>query len=543
MFIFAVKFPFTKTINMANNKTTMTDLRIIISELAKGTSKRKISRDLHISRTSIDVYEKRADESGYPYEELLSKTDKELFDILRRPDGHRKPDEEKRRLLEPRIAEYAERLSRKHVTFEVIYDEYCTEYAYSYSYTQFKEIIKAYCRAHDYSFHNVYHPGDEMQADFAGDPLWIYDGKTDVATKAYVLVCVLPYSQLSFACAMTSTRMEYFFDGMSKALEYFQGVPSQVKSDNMSQWVKKYDRYEPTLTEAANQWGLYYGTDIENCRVAHPRDKGPAESLVNQVYRYVYARIENGRGDGHREIFHSLDELNSRIMELMDQYNHEKMKGRNCSRWEKYEESERYEMLPITSERFTFKYEKEFIVNATYHVSIGKEKHFYSIPYQYVNQKAKAVYDCNTVEIWVNMNRVSVHVRKLTDGYSTIPEHMPERHREYLRRTRECNAAYFLDKAAQIGPNTRDAVQAILESKPFLQQSYKACQGVLSLCRRFGAIRLEKVCAKLEDKHTANYLRLKNMLENSLDLAEQTPASSGSYMPRNEDVRGAEAYQ
>lgn len=58
MFIFAVKFPFTKTINMANNKTTMTDLRIIISELAKGTSKRKISRDLHISRTSIDVYEK-----------------------------------------------------------------------------------------------------------------------------------------------------------------------------------------------------------------------------------------------------------------------------------------------------------------------------------------------------------------------------------------------------------------------------------------------------------------------------------------------------
>ena len=141
------------------------------------------------------------------------------------------------------------------------------------------------------------------------------------------------------------------------------------------------------------------------------------------------------------------------------------------------------------------------------------------------------------------MNRVAVHVRKLTDGYSTIPEHMPERHREYLRRTRECNAAYFLDKAAQIGPNTKDAVQAILESKPFLQQSYKACQGVLSLCRRFGAVRLEKVCAKLEDKHTANYMRLKNMLENSLDLAEQTPASSGSYMPRNEDVRGAEAYQ
>ena len=74
----------TKTEDMANNKTTMTDLRINISELAKGTSKRKISRDLHISRTSIDVYEKRAEESEYTYAELLSKTEKELSDILRR---------------------------------------------------------------------------------------------------------------------------------------------------------------------------------------------------------------------------------------------------------------------------------------------------------------------------------------------------------------------------------------------------------------------------------------------------------------------------
>lgn len=56
--------------------------------------------------------------------------------------------------------------------------------------------------------------------------------------------------------------MGCFFDGMSKVLEYFQGVTSSVKSDNMSQWVKKYDRYEPTLTEAANQWGLYYGTKL-----------------------------------------------------------------------------------------------------------------------------------------------------------------------------------------------------------------------------------------------------------------------------------------
>lgn len=51
-------------------------------------------------------------------------------------------------------------------------------------------------------------------------------------------------------------------------------------------------------------------------------------------------RIENGRGDGRRETFHSLSDLNGRLLELIDQYNHELMKGRSCSRWERYEASE-----------------------------------------------------------------------------------------------------------------------------------------------------------------------------------------------------------
>ena len=41
---------------MANKKATMTDLRLLIREFIKGTSKRKISEILSLSRTSIDVY-------------------------------------------------------------------------------------------------------------------------------------------------------------------------------------------------------------------------------------------------------------------------------------------------------------------------------------------------------------------------------------------------------------------------------------------------------------------------------------------------------
>ena len=82
----------------------------------------------------------------------------------------------------------------------------------------------------------------------------------------------------------------------------------------MRQWIKKTDRYEPALNEAASQWCLHNGTELDECRSKKPRDKGPAESLVNQTYRYYYSRI-------CRDTFFSYDELNSKLDELNDMFN------------------------------------------------------------------------------------------------------------------------------------------------------------------------------------------------------------------------------
>ncbi|MCQ2181791.1 MAG: hypothetical protein MJY89_00055 [Bacteroidales bacterium] len=48
---------------MANRKATMTDLRVIIREFAKGTPLREIERRLGISRTSLRPYKERAEQS------------------------------------------------------------------------------------------------------------------------------------------------------------------------------------------------------------------------------------------------------------------------------------------------------------------------------------------------------------------------------------------------------------------------------------------------------------------------------------------------
>ena len=114
-------------------------------------------------------------------------------------------------------------------------------------------------------------------------------------------------------------------------------------------------------------------------------------------------------------------------------------------------------------------------------------------------KKAKVIYDVECVEVWIGLDRIAAHDRKYTDGYSTEESHMPENHIAY-KRSKEVNAAYFQQKASHIGPHTRAAVDNILSSALFVQQSYRSCQGVLRLEKRYGAERLEAACRRIEPK-------------------------------------------
>ena len=410
---------------MANRKVTMTHLRAIIREFKLGTPMREIERKLKISRTSLRPYRERAESSGKSMDELLKMEDADLHAILSKEDVHRNRDTNRYEFLQANIEDYAQAMTRKYMTYEVLYeDTYCKATDNPYGYTQFKSILQEYEKKNDLKLHNVYTPAREMQFDFAGDPLWVVDKETGECQKAIVLVCVLPYSMMSFAIAMLSTKMEFFFPALSRALEYFGGVPEVSKTDNMLQWVKRYDRYEPALNEAAEKWAMHYGTDIEGCRSRKPRDKGPAEGLVAKVYQFYYSRIYN-------ETWTSLEELNNRIFELNDLYNNRIKSGLTYSRYDKFVKEEQPYLLPLPDERFMFKYEKAVTINSTYHVQLERSR-FYSVPYQLVGQSGKVVYDADTVEIWINLKRVAVHKRLYHDGYSTLPEHMPERHRAYV---------------------------------------------------------------------------------------------------------------
>ncbi len=96
------------------------------------------------------------------------------------------------------------------------------------------------------------------------------------------------------------------------------------------------------------------------------------------------------------------------------------------------------------------------------------------------------------IEVFYNQDRIASHRRLYgrKGQYSTITEHMPKEHQHYL----EWNGERFRKWAEGIGENTVNVIDAVLRSKRFEQQSYRACMGLLKLADKYSPPRLEEAC-------------------------------------------------
>lgn len=124
-----------------------------------------------------------------------------------------------------------------------------------------------------------------------------------------------------------------------------------------------------------------------------------------------------------------------------------------------------------------------------------------------------------TIEIFYNHNRIASHCRLYgrKGQYSTVTEHMPVSHQQYL----EWNGDRFRKWAERIGVSTYQVVDAILTSKRVEQQSYRSCMGLLKLADKYSVDRLEATCRKaLSFTSTPSYKSIKNVLDIGSDQIE-----------------------
>ncbi len=520
---------------MANSKITMLKLKTLMQYLAAGRSYEHICKQLNMGKSTLSDYRQRAIATGESFQALSQLDDAQLKALLQ-PPGNGKGKDPRLLDLEPLLPGIVSELREPHTTMEYLWEQYIKRHPHGYKLTQFKQYIREYRKAHNVAYMNPYRPGEEMQVDFAGDVFHILDPVTEETREVYMLCAMMPYSGFGFGYRMTSTDMEHTFHGLSRCLAYLDSAPLIAKSDNMRQWVQKADRYVPTFTETCLQWGLHYGICMEATRVKKPRDKGPVEGIVDKFYDYVYQRLK-------KRAFHDVDTLNAYTLTLIDEFNSKLFTGHTRSRREIYESEERPGMMRLPETHYRIRYRKEVSVGPNYHVKVGSEQHLYSVPYTCVSKKAIVLWDLEEIEIYVDSERVAVHKRDYGNKPTTLEHHMPENHRAY-HRSRNCDAKSLLDRALLVGPETRWAVDRLLSSRIFPQQSYGNCNNLLAMGVKYGEERLETTCRMIHQQCEAVTLAMvKNILQNNLDLAHKT--GSGmivSSTPANDKVRGSNQY-
>lgn len=520
---------------MANKTITMQKIRLILQLKKQNLSNRVISKKSLISRKTVNYYSQVFLTSGKSIDDLLELSDPDLS-LLFHSESNLTTEDKRYVDLLNRMEGYQKELDkpRTRTTKMVLYEEYKAEVPEGYSRSQFYQHLQRYDQQTKAVMHFDHEPGKLMEFDFAGDNLEYYDQRTGEVIKCPVLICVFPFSKYTYVEALISAKREPLFAALSNALMYFGGVAHSIKSDNLAQVITKANRYEPSINEIAEQWSAYYGSFLIAARVRKPRDKATVESSVNTVYNRIYAPIRN-------KCFHSLKELNEFLYQYNNRLNCAKFQGKDYSRYDLFITKEKPVLLPLQLEPFIIKHKRIAKVGKHHHVMLGEDKHFYSVPYQFIGQDVNLIYDLDNVEIYLRHERIAIHPRDYTPyTYSTQSDHRPANH-QFISDYKGWRDDDFIQKASKVGLNTEQAIKLMLKNKAFPEQTYNSCLGILRLGSKYSNQRLEEACKRAITGGKVTYQIVNNILVKKLDQLLFTDQFEFS-LPEHENLRGAGTY-
>lgn len=525
---------------MAAPSKTMHQIRQILELRHRGFSIKKVVRLSGASRNTVREYLRQAAATGMSLEGLLALDNGALQQLLFGDAAPKTNTDPRWADLEGRLDYLMGELRRRGVTKHLLWEEYRASDPPQggYGYSQFCHHVQQHLQRRDAVMYFRHQAGERLMVDFAGAKLRWIDPVSAEEHWCEVLVCVLPFSALTYAEALPSQRQEDFIQGICNALDYIGGAPLCIKCDNLRSAVVRASRYEPTFTEAMEQLAAHYGLSIWAARPYQPRDKASVENAVDKVYMRIFAPLRD-------RTFHSPAQLNAAIRTQLDWHNALDFKGKNFSRRNLFEREEKSLLKALPPTPYELRRITYAKVQKNYHVILGEDRHQYSVPFQLIGKRLKLVYTTHSVEAYEDLVRVAVHRRdRRQHAYTTLADHMPPKHRHMASR-KGWSAEYFLSQAEKIGPSTAVVFQKILTSKAFYEQTYNACLGILRLSQRFGNDRLEATCSRVLNSSAAyvNYTMLANILQNKLDQSELLFPPQPPPSPPHENLRGPTAYQ
>ncbi len=421
-------------------------------------------------------------------------------------------------------------LKKKHVTKQLLWEEYKAVQAEGYQYSAFCRHYALWASKLQLSMRQEHRVGEKLFIDFSGDGIDVINPKTGEVMKAKLFVATLGASSYTYVEAVLREDLPTWVQCHVNALRFFGGVTEIWVPDNPKVGVTKADRYEPELNPTYRDLAEHYGVAVIPARVRRPKDKAKVEVAVQVAERWIIAALR-------KHHFFSIEEVKAAVAPLVEKLNAKVMRRVKKSRRQLFEELDLPALKLLPARPWEYADWAKGKVGPHYHVEY--RSHFYSVPYVLLHEHAEIRATATTVELLVKGVRVASHLRDDTPNkYTTMAEHMPKAHRDFA----EWDPPRLIAWAKQVGPACATLVEGIMNRRKHPQHGFQACLGVMSLRRHYDDARIEAACARAVKVNAFSYKSVKAILKNGLD-AQQLEAPQTLALPLHENIRGPKYYQ
>lgn len=516
---------------MPNGRLSMRKIKEVLRlKYDCGISEREIARSCSISRSAVAEYVRRATAAGLSWKETSTLTETQLeerlFPTERLPSSVKRPPPDCQYIYD-QLRTYR----KLNLTLTQLWLEYKEKHSDGYQYTQFCEHYWRWLKKLDYVMRQEHRGGEKLFIDYS-DGLSIVDKLTGELTLTQLFVAVWGASNYTYAEATLSQTLVDWIGPHTRAFEYFGCVPRVLVPDNLKSGVAKASRYEPDLNPTYTEMAEHYGCAILPARPRKPRDKAKVETGVLIAQRWILAVLR------HRT-FYSLAELNTAIRECLERLNTRLLRQAKKSRQELFETFDRPNALSLPQRAYEYAEWYKAKVHLDYHIEV--DHHYYSVPYQLLHERVDIRLTATMVETLYKGKRVAAHARsRVKGGYTTLPDHMSPSHRYYA----EWNPARFIQWAGKTGESTAKLVETILSTRPYPEQGYRACLGIINLVRDYDPARIEAAASRALRYNALSYRSMKAILSAGLD--RQPYGTEQPQLPSllpHQNIRGKEYYQ
>jgi len=259
------------------------------------------------------------------------------------------------------------------------------------------------------------------------------------------------------------------------------------------------------------------------------------EKAVNIVYSKIYALLR-------KEHPGSLEELNIFMRKLLNQLNQNPYKESPDGRRGIFEREELPTLASLPDTPYQIIKSKQVTVQRNYFIQLPDNRHYYSVPYEYVGHKVWVNFNQRTVEVYHKYKRIAFHVRSSTEPrYNCIKEHMPANH-QYMKESAGWDTEYLLRLAGWVGPYTRQVADRIIHSSFYPQQNFKACNAMIMLQKKYSKERLEMACKQAGHIARPTLRFITTILSKGMEQQTCLFDEMGK-IPSHENIRGASQYK